>query len=78
MEGCFFHFCQCLYRHIQHLGLQRHYNANVENNQLRQYVRLHAALALVPIADVPNVHAEIHEGRPQDFDINQQIDAFDE
>ena len=35
-RGCFFHFCQCCYRHIQSLGLQQLYRTNNAHRILLQ------------------------------------------
>lgn len=44
-RGCFFHFCQCCFRHIQALGLQRTYRTN---NAHRILLRVTLALAFLP------------------------------
>lgn len=28
VKGCYFHFCQCIYRHVQRFGLQAEYQKN--------------------------------------------------
>ena len=45
LRGCFFHFCQCLIRKVQCLGLQTNYR---ENPELKSFIRKTAALAFVP------------------------------
>lgn len=49
VSGCFFHFCQCLYRHIQECGLQKIYQ---DDAQFATHMRCVAALAFVPVKDV--------------------------
>ena len=45
LRGCYFHFCQCLIRNVQFLGLQTIYRENLE---LKSSIRKTAALAFVP------------------------------
>ena len=47
---CFFHFCQAVFREVQHLGLVRDYMANVE---VRTIVPTLMSTALLPLAEVP-------------------------
>ena len=54
--GCFFHFCQAVYRQIQQLGLQQTY-ANDE--QFRLLCRKLMALALMPLDKVLTSFEEI-------------------
>ncbi|CAM4834891.1 unnamed protein product [Rotaria magnacalcarata] len=49
--GCFFHFCQAIYRQIQNLGKQQHYSAN---EPFRLLCRKLMALALMPSEQVIN------------------------
>ena len=44
-HGCFFHFCQSLYKYIQSPGLSTAYN---ENEDMRLACRSTMALALLP------------------------------
>ena len=44
-KGCYFHFCQCLIRKLQTLGLQVAYR---ENHNVGRFIRQTAALAFVP------------------------------
>ena len=45
IKGCYYHYCQCLNRKIQNLGLQVAYR---EDHSLNSFVRKTAALAFVP------------------------------
>lgn len=49
VNGCFFHFCQCLFRQIQANGLQKIYS---EDSEFAVNIRCLAALAFVPEEDV--------------------------
>lgn len=49
-SGCFFHFSQCIFRAIQHHGLKRRYEVEIE---FALKMRMLPALAFVPVADVP-------------------------
>jgi len=43
--GCFFHFCQAVWRRIQELGLARRYKSNPD---FQLHVKSHIALAFLP------------------------------
>ena len=45
-KGCYFHFCQCLTRQVQALGMQVRYR---EEQEIRTFIRKTAALAFVPV-----------------------------
>lgn len=49
VSGCFFHFCQCIYRNIQSQGLQQFYN---DDPNFAQNMHCLAAFASIPVADV--------------------------
>ncbi|XP_008547926.3 uncharacterized protein LOC103571517 [Microplitis demolitor] len=49
LSGCFYHFSQCVWRHIQSCGLQKLYNTDIT---FAVNLRLLTALAFVPTADV--------------------------
>ena len=46
-RGCYFHFCQCLWRNIQDKGLVHAYKTV---STVRQWLHLFKSLALVPLA----------------------------
>ena len=50
IRGCYFHFCQAVYRHVQMLGLSQLY-INDESSRLR--IRKLLALAFLPIVQIP-------------------------
>ena len=52
IQGCLFHFGQCLWRKIQELGLQAWYNQPAGENSL--LMKMYTALAFVPINLVPD------------------------
>lgn len=59
-QGCYFHFRQCMYRRIQHLGMKKRYDSNTD---FQHKVKLFIALAFVPIEYVSKafdilVHSE--------------------
>lgn len=56
IAGCYFHFTQCVWRHVQCVGLQRSYNNDV-NFALN--VRMLMALAFVPVHDVKNAFNQL-------------------
>lgn len=47
--GCFFHFCQAIWRKIQEIGLQKWYKESTENSNL---IKKFNALAYLPESDV--------------------------
>ncbi|CAF3352145.1 unnamed protein product [Rotaria sp. Silwood1] len=49
-KGCFFHFCQAVYRHVQSTGLSSTY---LDNIMVRSAIRQLMALALVPESHAP-------------------------
>ena len=48
-RGCFFHFCQCIYRKIQANGLKRRYDTNAD---FALKIRMLSALAFVPTTHI--------------------------
>lgn len=52
LRGCYFHFCQAIYREVQQQGLSRKY---ANDDATRKHIRLLLALAFVPINDVAQV-----------------------
>lgn len=45
IRGCYFHFCQAIFRKVQALGLHVTYR---ENEEIRQQVRMLMAIAFLP------------------------------
>lgn len=58
MNGCFFHFCQCVWRKIKSLLLQKNYS---ENSTFALQVKQLCALAFVPVHDVVYAFEELIE-----------------
>ena len=52
--ACFFHLAQSIWRHVQQFELVNSYMTKVV---VKQHVKYLAALAYVPVADVPQVYA---------------------
>ena len=63
VQGCFFHFCQGIWRKTQELGLARSY---VTNEEVRNSVKRLSALAFLPVNEVggsfDNLLASVLEG----------------
>ena len=78
ISGCFFHYCQCLWRKVQALGMVEHYNANSGNNDFRKWMRAHGALALIPLTLVGNLKQQLHHEFPDVPDIENFMDYFDQ
>nr|XP_046484281.1 uncharacterized protein LOC124220003 [Neodiprion pinetum] len=49
IRGCHFHFAQCIWRHIQSVGLQVKYG---EDAEFAPHVKMLIVLAFVPVDDV--------------------------
>ncbi|XP_076066127.1 uncharacterized protein LOC143039768 [Oratosquilla oratoria] len=49
IKGCFFHFCQNIYRKVQALGMQQTY---LNDQEFTLSMRMFAALAFVPTAEI--------------------------
>jgi hypothetical protein len=64
LVGCYFHFCQCIFRHIKDCGLQRAYNDR--NNFLSGWLRKVMALAFLPVDEVLENQWQLH---PMQFKI---------
>ena len=65
VQGCFFHFCQNIWRRIQANGLQERYQQDVV---FVAEVRMIAALAFVPGNDVDRVFILLSNNLDQDLD----------
>ena len=50
IRGCYFHFCQAVYRRVQTLGLSQLY---IHDQESRLYIRKLLAIAFVPIDLIP-------------------------
>ncbi|CAF3612426.1 unnamed protein product [Rotaria sp. Silwood1] len=73
--GCFFRFCQAIYRHIQHLGKQQHYSTN---ESFRLLCRKLMALALMSREQVVNGFNEIQADADQlpDYPMEELLSYF--
>ncbi|XP_025407409.1 uncharacterized protein LOC112681362 [Sipha flava] len=49
IRGCFFHFTQSVWRHVQQTGLQQQY---IEDSEFALQIRMMTALSFVPLYDV--------------------------
>lgn len=58
VSGCYFHFCQCIFRHIQANGLQKIYE---DDPVFASNIRCIAPLAFVPVEDVVRRFSELKE-----------------
>ena len=68
IEGCFFHFCKSLWRHIQELGLSRPY---LENPNVKQLLRYVMALGFLPVNFVRICYRNIRDAEETDQVIQQ-------
>lgn len=69
IQGCNFHWNQCLWRKIQNLGLVNEYR---ENENIRLHLRMCSALAYLPLEDVDDGWLLIQE----QTDNNEKLVAF--
>lgn len=56
MHGCFFHFCQTIWRHVQAVGLQIRYNNDA---MFALNIRQLMALAFVPAQDIESAFTRL-------------------
>ena len=61
IKGCFFHFCQCLWRKLQGLGLAVAYK---EMPEIRTWFRMVLALPMLPVAQVVDGFNLVKERSP--------------
>ena len=61
IKGCFFHFCQCLWRKLQGLGLAVAYK---EMPEIRTWFRMALALPVLPVAQVVDGFNLVKERSP--------------
>ena len=61
--GCLFHFCQSVYRKIQSVGLQQHYNTDNPIG-VRKWLRRLMAMPLLPPLRIQGVYAAIVQAAP--------------
>ncbi len=75
--GCFFHFCQAVYRQIQSLGMQQQYT---EDETFRCLCRKLMALALMPKDKVKSSFEEIQEDaiKLPDQPMDQLLEYFED
>ena len=62
--GCYFHFCQNLWKHMQKKGLSKPYINNIE---IRKYYKYLKALCFVPCEDVIEAFTLIQSTAPNSF-----------
>lgn len=58
VHGCMFHFCQSIWRHIQHIGLQQRYASDAD---FALNIRQIMALAFIPSHDVRDTFDQLCE-----------------
>lgn len=78
VRGCLFHYCQCIWRKVQELGLASSYK---KFKNIRRWVRRFSALPFLPVHDIDDGWIAITETapEPQSEVINkEQIDKFHE
>lgn len=65
-SGCFFHFCQFIYRKVQGEGLQQQYNDAADRN-IKLWTHILMALAFVPEEDVRLTLQTVEEDIPEEL-----------
>jgi hypothetical protein len=63
-HGCFFHYCQALYKKIQSLGLSTAY---LDDEDIRLACRSAMALALLPVEHVEEAFQLLKENSPEEM-----------
>ena len=74
-KGCYFHFCQCLTRKVQTLGLQVRY---INDPDVRIFIRKTAALAFVPVRYVRLAWQAVKAEAPEEPGIADFATYFEE
>ena len=75
LKGCFFHFCQAIYRKVQSLGLQNRYR---DDDEFNLKIRMLVAVAFVPTTDVIRAFESLSENLPLDAPAQAIIDYFED
>lgn len=73
IQGCYFHFTQCLWRKVQDVGLVTLYS---ENEEIRKHIRMCAALAFLKPEDIDEGWIIIQETAPRDAKLAEFFDYF--
>ena len=73
ISGCMFHFCQCIWRKTQELGLTEDYR---ENPDIRKFIRRLAAMYFVPLDSMDDAWLMLAAEAPMDPRIMQLADYF--
>jgi hypothetical protein len=73
--GCYFHYCQSIYRQVNALGLTTLYKIDRE---IYRWIRLAMSLPLAPVNQVENLWMQLLENKPEGyfFDILKKIEEF--
>lgn len=61
IQGCLFHYSQCLWRKVQDLGIVSAYNGD---SNVRRWIRRFSALPFVPLKTIDDAFLEIYENAP--------------
>ena len=73
VNGCFFHLCQCVIRHVSAVGLKKEYESNIDFSIL---VKSLMSLAFVPCADVTTVFDQLCAKFPDTDACDRLLDYF--
>ncbi|KAK2721617.1 hypothetical protein QYM36_003799 [Artemia franciscana] len=66
VDGCNFHFSQCLYRKVQALGVVSLYQPKTQEKiELRTHVRKVTALVHIPVAEIGDAWLDVIEQAPE-------------
>lgn len=74
-RGCFFHFCQCLYRKIQAAGLKLRYD---NDSEFSLKMRMLNALAFVPLPHVVEAFDELCDSDVFPGEAQEVVDYFED
>ncbi|XP_054713761.1 uncharacterized protein LOC129223221 [Uloborus diversus] len=73
VSGCSFHFNQCLWRRIQHIGLAAEYR---DDEDIRKFCKMCAALAYLPPHLVEDAWLFIMADAPKNEKVDKFVDYF--
>ncbi|XP_057324038.1 uncharacterized protein LOC130666788 [Microplitis mediator] len=77
IAGCYFHMTQCVWRKIQHYGLQKNYNTDIK---FARNVRMLFSLAFVPVNDITDAYEELVASDCYDLhseELNNLVEYFE-
>lgn len=73
LNGCHFHYTQCIWRKVQEVGMVTEYK---NNDEIRLHIRMCAALAYLPLEDLDDGWLTIQESSPNNEKLQEFYDYY--